>query len=330
VPLDLLIPDLLLPADAPPPFRELRLPVLEKWLASAEVTRVQAGSARDFLANAFGLPQPAPVAPIALAGEGGAFEGSWLRADPVFVRIAPNGAALHSADGLDIQPGEAEMLATALSAHFAADGLEFRAAAPDRWYVRVPRGEVPATTPLDAAVGRNAFALMPAATPGINWPAVLTEAQMVLAAHDVNTRREREQRPTVNSVWLWGGGEAPASLKSPYAAIYAGEPFARGLGSLSGTPPSKVPADLGGVSAESALVVIDTLTRSARRGDAGKWREEANRLESAWFAGFGAALHRHRSVRAILPGPGFTLVATLRKPPLWHWIRKAEPLAAYA
>jgi len=334
VPLDLLIPDLLLPADAPPPFRELRLPVLEKWLASAEVTRVEARSARDFLANAFGLPQPAPVAPVSLAGEGSTFEGPWLRADPVHVRVSPNGATLHSAAVLDIGREEAEALTAALSAQFAGDGLEFHAPSSDRWYVRVPRGEVPRTTPLDAALGRNAFALMPPATPAINWPAVLTEVQMVLAAHEVNARREREQRPAVNSVWLWGGGEAPVSVTSPYAAIYADEPFACGLGILAGTPPSKVPAGMnevaGGAGAPSALVVIDTLTRATRRGDAERWSEEANRLESAWFAGFSAALGRFGRVRAILPGARGTLVATLRKPPPWHWIRKPAALSTYA
>jgi hypothetical protein len=83
-------------------------------------------------------------------------------------------------------------------------------------------------------------------------------------------------------------------------------------------------------AAESTLVVIDSLARPARRGDVGRWSEEAKRLEGAWFAGFGAALARHRSVRAILPGARDTLIATLRKPPPWHWIRKPAPLDTYA
>lgn len=314
--------------------RALRLPLLEKWLAAAAVARLDATTAHDFLAAEFGLSPPAPVAPITLAGEGGNPQGAWLRADPVHVRVAPNGASLHSAAVLDIAREEAEALAAALTAHFAGDGLEFRAPASDRWYVRVPPGEVPATTPLGAALGRNAFALMPAATPAINWPAVLTEAQMVLAAHEVNARRERERRPAVNSVWLWGGGEAPMAVTSPYAAIHADEPFARGLGILAGSPPSNVPAGIAQVVAgnatESTLVVIDTLARPARRGDIARWSEEAGRLESAWFAGFRAALDRHRSVRVILPGSKGTVVATLRKPPPWHWIRKPASLDSYA
>ena len=334
MPLDLLIPDLLSPVDAPPPFRALRMPLLEKWLASAEVERVEAVSTEDFLADAFGLPFPAPVAPIALAGEGGDPDGAWLRADPVHVRIAANGATLYSSAVLDIAHDEAEALAGALTAHFACEGLEFRAPSSDRWYVQVPRGAVPETTPLGAALGRNAFALLPAATPAINWPAVLTEAQMVLAAHEVNARRERERRPAVNSVWLWGGGEAPALSTSPYAAVFAEDPFTRGLAILTDTPPSRVPAGMAklvdGAAGESTLVVIDTLTRPARRGDDASWQEEAARLESAWFAGFGAALRRFRSVRAILPAPRGTLVATLRKPPPWHWIRKPAPLDTYA
>jgi hypothetical protein len=86
----------------------------------------------------------------------------------------------------------------------------------------------------------------------------------------------------------------------------------------------------GRAAPESTLVVIDTLTRPSRRGDVEGWSEEATRLESAWFAHFDAARGRHGSVRTLLPGGRHTLVATLRKPPPWHWIRKPASLASYA
>ena len=333
MPLDLLIPDLLSPADAPPPFRDLRLRELERWLAASAIERSRATSAADFLATAFGVPAPAAVAPIALAGEEAPTQGEWLRADPVHVRVAPNAATLYPPAALEIERAEAETLAAALSAHFSGDGLAFLAPAPERWYLRVPAGELPATTPLEAAIGQNAFALMPAATRAIKWPAVLTEAQMVLAAHEVNARREREGRPAINSVWLWGGGEAPAALSSPYASVYANEPFARGLARLSGARLSPVPAALGGVDGgdakASVLVAIDALSRPRQRGDAERWKAEAAKLEETWFSGLARALAEFGGARLILPAASGTLVARLKKPPPWQWLRKPGALAAY-
>ena len=41
----------------------------------------------EWLARTFSLPVPMPVAPITLAADDSPREGSWLRADPVHVRL---------------------------------------------------------------------------------------------------------------------------------------------------------------------------------------------------------------------------------------------------
>ncbi len=334
MPLDLVVPDLLLAADAPAAMRELRLPWAERWVARGDAHRVAIRGLDTWLARAFGVPGPAGIASITLAADDAPRAGHWLRADPVHLRIGQDAVALHDAAVLDVTAAEAAALVAALQAHFEADGLEFIAPVPDRWYARVPEGEVPATTPLASALGRNVFGLLPKGTGRINWAAAITEAQMVLASHAVNLAREVAGRPAINSVWFWGEGEAPAKVESAYALVYARDALARGLGRLAGTrtlPPVTSFALIDAVRpAEWVLVVEDRLTRALRSGGEAAWASAATVLDNEWFADLGVAAQRFDGVRIVLPGPRDTLVATLSPQAKWRWFRARKPLAAHA
>lgn len=334
MPLDVLVPGLIPPIDAPPEMRGLRAPFLEKWLARSDVQRAQARSATDWLATAFALPQPAPVAAIALAAEGEQAEGTWLRADPVHVRIDREHTTLHSAAVLEIERTEADALVATLQRHFAADGFEFRAAAPDRWYVRVPAGEVPDAMPLDEALGRNVQKVMPIGKGRIKWPTALTEAQMVLGEHPVNIARNSAGRPPINSIWLWGGGERPRQLAMPYASVLADDAFARGLGAVSGARVSASPTALRNLTAlspaDSVLAMSDAAQRAIQRGAANEWIAAVNGLDREWFEGLGDTLATFGTVRIVLPSATGTSVATVTGASRWRILRSRKPLATYA
>ena len=331
--LDLLVPDLLLPIDAPPSMHALRLPALEKWLEASRIERVEARTATTWLANEFHLPVPAPVAVVSLAAESRVPDGPWLRADPVHVRVGRNAMTLHSAAILDIERTEADALLAALQDHFRGDGFEFAAPSPERWYVRVPKGELPDTTPLEEALGRDMLGLLPVSRGKLNWRSTLTEAQMLLSAHEVNMRRETEGRPAINSVWFWGGGELPEHVAAPYRTIYADDVFARGLATLSDARLSGAPAALADIAqpdSKQSLVMIDTLTGALNRGDAAAWCDAATTLERGWFEHLRAAVDRFGGVRVILPAAKDTLVAHLKRPSLLHRFRAPKALSAYA
>lgn len=334
MPLDLIVPDLLPAAAAPEGMRTLRLPWVERWLARADAQRLAHRGLHSWLARAFGLPDPPPVAAVTLAGEGALPEGNWLRADPVHLRVGQDAVALHDASILDVTREEAAQLVSALQSLFAPDGLEFIAPAPSRWYVRVPAGEVPVTTPLAEALGRNVFGLLPKGTGRINWPAAITEAQMVMSAHPVNVSREVAGRPAINSVWFWGEGATPAHLQSAYAFVRADDAFARGLAKLAGVHTLPTPRGFAQVDAvrgdEWVLVVDDSLSRALHKnGDEG-WMRAAQELDELWFAGMDEAVHRFDGVRIVLPGPRDTLVSTISARARWRWLRTRKPLAAHA
>jgi hypothetical protein len=334
VPLDLLVPDLLSSPESRALLSALRLPALERWVARAGMARRPEKGTMEILASAFALPSPPPVAAIALAAEHEPREGGWIRADPVHLRIEQDAVALHDPAVLEITRAEADSLLDALQALFATDGLEFHAPAPERWYARVPDGEMPRTVPLEDAIGRNVFGMLPRGTGRINWASALTESQMLFAGHEVNLRREAQGLPSINSVWFWGEGASPGEVASPYAAIFSDDPFARGLGRLSGTrlaPRGRSIAEVGALrKAESALVVLDELTAPLRRGDAAGWRRVAERLETDWFEGLGAAVERFETVRIMLPAGGDTLVANLDAASRWRWYRPRKPLHDHA
>jgi len=319
MPLDLVVLDSLAPPDAPPEMRALRLPALERWLASAEVGRHE-GDAMAWLASRFHLSSPVPVAPIALAAESvGPTAGAWLRADPVHVRIGQTSAVLERGSRLGISADEAGALAAMLSAHFREDGLAFIAASPDRWYVSVPAGELPETPASADAMDPRALGALPISRGRINWRSTLTEAQMLLSSDSVNAAREARGAPAINSLWLWGGGEWPVKAASPYAAIYADDVFARGLGMASGARLHGVPGSIGEVEAGTAasLVVLESL-----------WSNVI--LERDWFEPLRGIFKRLEPVRLVLGGPKGTIVANLKRPSLLDRFRGTKPLTAYA
>ena len=324
MPLDLLIGGLLGPASS-----SLSLPHLERWLARADIAREPARDADAWLAKRFGL-DGAPVAAVSLVVDEAPQPGQWLRADPVYARIERDTLVLHHAAMLGITPDEARALVASLRELFAGDGLEFRVPHPDRWYVRVPAGELPATTPLSEALGADVFGRLPRGTGRINWASALTEAQMLLATHPVNLAREAGRRPPVNAVWFWGGGSLPREVAPTYRRVFADSPFAAGLAHLSGAELAPPPHSLRDLSfAEATLVVLDDATSALDTGDPARWRAAAESLDERWLAPLAATLGGS-PVRLVLPVAADTCVATLTASSRWRVLRRRKPLAAYA
>lgn len=312
MPLDLLVPDLLLsPAERPD-----RLASVEKWLARADLGRHSARGAGGWLAHAYGLPA-LPVAALTRLADTGSAEGTWMRADPVHLAVEGDSLRLRDASSLGIALDEARLLAASLQSHFADDGLEFSAEAPARWHVKLPGGEAPATTALDDALGRNVFGLLPQEG---KWRSAMTEAQMILNGHEVNARREAEGKPAINSVWFWGAGALPTAIARPYAAVHAKDALARGLAKHSGAALLDLPDSISGIDlareGDAVLAVLDGLDAAA--------------IDEHWFRPLGDAIERFDRVRLILPSTADTLVATLTGSSRWRWFRAAKPLSAYA
>ena len=337
----LLISDLLLPsAFGSEPYQDTRLPVLESLLAHGTLVRQPALERDAWLCRAFGVAKQHdwPVAPLTLAADGVDPQYYyWLRADPVELRMERSRLVLARAVS-DLDATESRELIAALNRHFARDGITLLAPFPRRWYLRTDCAPGIATTPLARAANRDVEAHLPQGDAALDWHRVLNEAQMVLHEHVVNEAREARGAAIVNSIWLWGGGTAPAVGRPLYHAAWGDDALTRSLAAAAGIARH----DLAGNGAvwltaaiaadEHHLLVLDYLSDALRTGGIAGWREQLAALERDWMAPLASALRAGKisAITLVAINSDNVLEATLTPALLWRLWRRVRPLASYA
>lgn len=332
---DLLLSGLLPPLTAD---NEGRLPypdlsALETLLARGRREPVPAETPEGWLCRIFGAAKQHdwPVAPLTLLADGGDPGcGYWLRADPAHLMLRRDRMILAGGDALAISPSEAELLVEALNRHFSAAGLVFHVPHPRRWYLGPIEQAGIHTTPLPEAAGRNVRGLLPRGPDEKRWHGILNEIQMLLHSHPVNEAREARDEPSINSVWLWGGGKPPDSLARPFDSIASDEPLARGLALAAGISGAALPASadawLDSAPAGRSLVVLDAPRSAAQYGDLTAWEESLKALERNWFEPLRQAVRAGR-LTLVLHVPEAGACWRIDRAELWKFWRGAKPLA---
>jgi len=331
MPIDLLVPRLLLPDDAPREMRALRMPALEKWLARSDRSRIDVRGAVPWLARQYALRGALPVAAIAFAGEGGAREGAWLRADPVHLQPERDRLILSDNYVLQLTPDEADQLVVEIMETYGADGWVLKAARPGRWYLKPPRASRIVTTPLAQVVGRDIHPYLPQGKDGKAWHTVLNEIQILLHTAKVNAAREARGQLPVNSLWFWGSGRLPTFPPLDWAHVWSQEPASLALARLSQTPASGVPENFAEWSRQARahgkhLVVLDQARAPVSYGEESRWREFIQQFERDWIAPLWQAVKGGAVGRVELyddTGRGFRLTARYAR----RWWRRRRPLA---
>ncbi|MGW8127402.1 MAG: phosphoglycerate mutase [Stenotrophomonas sp.] len=183
------------------------------------------------------LPDDWSAAALTRQVDAGDAAGSlWLRADPANVMPDMQGARLMaSAESLRLEPADAAALLPALQPLFAGFGFQLDAPSPSRWYLRLPDDTpLPAFTAPDAALGDDLFEHLPEGDNGRQWRALLTEAQVVLHQHPWNQQRVAQGRRAVNSLWFWGAGRLPQSVRTGHAQVRSRDALLQGLAAMAG------------------------------------------------------------------------------------------------
>jgi hypothetical protein len=283
-----------------------RWPTLERWLARADRSD-GLRNAYEALANHLGLSLTTGRFPSAALSRLGDFgdcpAGYWLSADPVHLAADLSDAVLLPGAELGIDDAEAQALTAALNAHFRDDAIEVQWRDPRRWYLRSEQLPNIATTPLPAVAGRPVQAFLPHGPDAGLWQRILTEAQMLLHAHEVNTAREAAGRPTINGIWLWGEGALPAAPPENWQ-LYGEDPVLGGLCRLQGREPVGLPG-VESVLAGSSMGIDRALV----------WLNDVSRddLEATWFRPLDRALATGRLERlAVDPANGYVYRLTRR------------------
>ena len=254
---------------------------------------------------------------------------SWMRADPVHLRVMRDHLVVVPAEALAISKDEADALCASLNEHFS-EAMQLHALAPGRWTARL-RGPVPEADDVPAlqVAGEEL-------SRGRGREVELTEIQMLLHAHPVNEAREARGEPTINSLWLWGAGRA-GTATSRWASVIADEPLAMGLAMLTRARyrslyPGAAQWLRNAPDEGRHLVVLDTLRVPAALRDAGQFHERLSMLDKDWFAPLVRALRAGRIGMVTLHVPDAAQPASFEtiRADLRRFWRLRKPIERYA
>jgi hypothetical protein len=279
----------------------IRAPNLELLLARGRVSSSESKSLEAWLQEAFALhDQPMAAGALTLiAGGGVPGDDCWGRTDPVHLRLMRDRLIVVPIAAFALSREESDSLVAELNRHFAG-ALSITAVEPGRWCARLENHfAFDTASPIDVA-GRDVdVTLRIGGEAGRRWAKLLNEIQMLLNAHPVNQAREARGEPAVNSVWLWGVGEAPRGAQSPWQSVSANDPVALGLAQLAGARHRPLPSSAQawlerGPQGGRHLIVIDVLRAPLALGHSAEYRECIAALEEHWFAPMLDALREER------------------------------------
>ena len=330
----IVIPDLFLPKQLAAYIgTDLHLPALEKLLAMGRSEALNIDSPEALLCKEFGMGDNS-IAPITLLGDGiepGSFY--WLRADPVGVSMQRDQITLQS--DISLGADEAARLCESMNTHFAADGLQFYAPHPQRWYLRLEQAPAIQTVPLPQVVGANMHEYLPVGEDALHWHSVSNEIQMLFHDHTVNLAREHAGRQQVNGVWFWGGGNFQLNLPKLYAGVMGGSDLARAFAKAAGLPVlNKIKTNPYGREEDQGdlLLVYEQLRHCMQSADIGNWRKAMQLFEREYaepLLGLMKASSVERLTLDVL-GENTSRRFTLTPDALWKIWRKPRPLFHYA
>jgi hypothetical protein len=250
-----------------------RLPVLEAWLAGAQVEQLPGGWRAWLLAkHAPGLAQGAlaPVAALALPMAAGSAAGAlgapaahpWL-ATPVHFVAGLDTVRLHPAGLLALDAGEQLALAADFERVFAGSGWCLHAGSRRELLLEGPASEGVQSGDPARWLGADPAAGLPSGPGAGPLRRLGAEVEMWLYEHAVNRARVARGLLPVSALWLWGGG---APLPVPAAAL-RGMPrlhgadllldgLARSAGQARPTSPEGIAALPEGTGGEDQFVLL--------------------------------------------------------------------------
>jgi hypothetical protein len=322
----LLVPGALLPREVVGALAEpLRATALAGWLARSRLagdSEAASPAHHAWLAeHLFRQALPLPTAPYAFAALAGrAPDGLLWQADPVHLELARDHLVLTPiAAPPDAQ--ETQALIDAANALLADAGLAL-VVQSDRWFLRATRPWDVRALPLAAVVGAPLHAVLPQGEDAPRWSRVLTEIQMTWHVHPVNEAREARGVPTVNGLWLHGGGRWAALAPPPFSSVLADAPEWRGAAQAAGA----AAAAARDAPPDGALLVWSELLEPRLLHDWEGWLGALRAIDARC-----AALARASRIDLVLTGGN--VVRRLHTRPadrikLWRGRTLAEALAA--
>jgi hypothetical protein len=234
---------------------------LIRWLSRGTLDAV--ATPVDAIAEvlrALGRAMPADgLAALRLWGQTGERPTSWVAAaDPVCMEPRLDSLFLHALGPGDVTRPELQRLLDGLQESLGGDGEIGFARVDDCAYICSRQALVTAALPAARVDGENPDGHLPSGRDAAATLHLVSEIEMTLHEQPVNAERVARGRAPVNSLWLWGGGFAPAANTVPVPPLFGDEPMLRGYWESSGGIGRDWPGSVGACldTAEGGFVAV--------------------------------------------------------------------------
>jgi hypothetical protein len=204
---------------------------LRAWLAQADLT--VSAEPTELLAQLtaeLGLPYPEEgLAALRMWGQTGDRPTVWIAAaDPVYLEPRLDALCLHALQRTGMPSSDLRDLFDHLQETLAQDRKFGFIRLGSNGYLRADQPISTASVPAYVVDLRQPGEFLPTGDYTAMHRNILGEIEMALHEHEVNLRRMEEGQPPVNSLWLWGGGRAPAKITRPQPPLFGDDPLLAG------------------------------------------------------------------------------------------------------
>ncbi len=307
---------------------------LRTLLSRSSITELPISGMEAQLFRLFGVLKPEeelPVAAVTHVLDYGEIVPGWrMRCDPVYLVPGHNSLILAGNDELDITLEESNSLIGELNTFYAEKEWSFEAPEPSRWYLTLPQAPQLLTHPLPKVMGYSIERYLPRGQDAVEWHTLIAEVQMFLHCSRVNRQRNLCGKPTINSLWFWGGGALPAIQDSSWNRIWSNDVVGRALARIADIPCLPVPETanqwLSETSGGKELLVLDKGRYISRFEESRTWLQLLGELDEQWFAPLLAALKKGELERLEIYGGGNRLFQ-LTPRALWRFWRHRPDIA---
>lgn len=274
-----------------------------------------------------------PIAALEAKAELAHFDPTawYMKATPVHLVADRDNLVL--LESLEFETVQTEQIVSELNALYKDEPWAFCRGQSGHLYIQSSQTYDLTTTSLAQAKGKSLIGCMPQGHDAGYWRSVLTEIQMFLHSHSINSGRESQGLTVCNSLWFWGSGQVPAlphslqhSLRNKsWNFVYSDMPLVSGLASLAGIEVSSAAVEsclqqtrqqLSNGQASDTLIVLDELPNFSA-GHFPQWCEQLQQLEQTWFEPLLNAVDNSEISLLTLMGDG-AICFLVRKRGMWQ------------
>ena len=237
----------------------------------------------------------------------------WYHFDPVHLKADRDSLILFDGLHLAIQATEAEALLDLCQQHFAEEQWVLVQKTTDRYYLGLTAPPRLTTYSLNQVTGKSINYFLPQGKDKKKWRSLLNEIQMLLFNAPFNQQRMEQNKPTINGIWISGGGFLP-DVKTNLTQAWQLNPclLLKGLCQRADIPLShqtELP-----INPQNTLFYYNGLEQALLDGDQQAWFSEVAKF-MLWFKDFQKKAREFR----LYPVDGFYYQI---KPSFWWgWVK---------